>query len=279
LRSENEIVGRLEEIDRRLGRMRVTEQAGIPLGSYEVQLAKDLMKERARLLLRLYDIRHPRTEIAFTDEEADVITVDPEQALVEQIGTYESTLAKGSYPAGLLIFPFRPTRGIWRIDVASISARREGESIRVSQPLNAVRNTKMFEAEVNTLPLETFLGGILLPRTQIVGVKLYDEDGKVVLVRAEDLLKFAEASQQAVLLNIGLTAADVWQSRRLGVAEGAPTGPGGGRDWNGRGRTDGAWRDRVSNRRDVRRTEGSGRGGRWGRHPSCHQPGCPGGGA
>ena len=210
--TEAEIVKKLETIDRSLQRIQVAAQYGI---THDWTTAKDLMRQRSQLLLRLHKIRNPRRDVAFTDEEADRIVVDRVESVRKQFESYEAELGAGRYPEGLLVFPFRPARGIFRIDVATINARRAGDTITVTQPLNATLDNPRFQAEVATLPSE-IVEGIKLPANQIVGVKLYDEGGNVVLVRAADLPKFTSAGRRAVGLSIALTAADVLAGPAIG---------------------------------------------------------------
>jgi hypothetical protein len=128
----------------------------------------------------------------------------------QQIADVVNYVNAGKIPKWMKVFPFRPSRGIFRMDVAPIMAWRKGDSIVVKQPLLGVAYTDRFKKDVKTLPWDVFVGGghALKPH-ELVGVRLYDEGEKVIAVYAEDLLKFSDASSSAVFLNIGLTALDV----------------------------------------------------------------------
>jgi hypothetical protein len=103
----------------------------------------------------------------------------------------------------LLTFPLRMPRGMWRIDVAPINARRSGNAITVSMPLNAVYGTSMFRKEVKTLPLQTFTGGITLAPDDVVRVKVYDDNDnhKLICVTGEEMLRISEATDTATLIS------------------------------------------------------------------------------
>jgi len=109
---------------------------------------------------------------------------------------------------GIMTFPLRMPHGMWRISVAPITATRSGKDILVSQPLNGVFGDPMFKREVKTLPLNTFLGGIHLAPDEIVRVRIYDDNERVICVTGEQMLKMSDASDTAVLLSIVGTALD-----------------------------------------------------------------------
>ncbi len=99
----------------------------------------------------------------------------------------------------------------WEFDAAPIMARREGDSIVVEQPVNSVKNTRRFAKDVRSIERNVHgnvfsnQGGRLRP-DELVGVRLYDEGEKVVVVEARQLLEFARASDRAVYTNIVATA-------------------------------------------------------------------------
>jgi hypothetical protein len=90
-------------------------------------------------------------------------------------------------------------------------ARREGDSIVVQQPINSVKNTRRFAKDVRSVERNVHgnvfsnQGGRLRP-DELVGVRLYDEGEKVIVVEARQLLEFARASDRAVYVNIVATA-------------------------------------------------------------------------
>ncbi|TDH62164.1 DUF3626 domain-containing protein [Dankookia rubra] len=109
---------------------------------------------------------------------------------------------------GLKVFPLRLPRGMWRLSVAPINARRDGEDIVVSMPLNAVLGDRMFRAETKTLPLQTFTGGIRLRPDEVVRVRLYDDNDRMVCVTGEQMLKLSAATDDATLLSVLGTVLD-----------------------------------------------------------------------
>ncbi len=120
-------------------------------------------------------------------------------------------------PENGMIFPLRMPKGLWRIDVAPISASRDGEYIVVHQPVNAVYANSYFRSETRTLPLDVFTGGIRLKPDQVVRVRLYDQekDGAKVIrcVTGEQMLKISDATDTAVIVGIidtSLLAASVF---------------------------------------------------------------------
>jgi hypothetical protein len=138
----------------------------------------------------------------------------------EQIAKVVEAVEAGRIPGWLPVFPFLPSHGLgalmpWDLefDAAPIMARREGESIVVQQPINSVKNTRRFAKDVRSIERNVHgnvfsnQGGRLRP-DDLVGVRLYDEGGKVVVVEARQLLEFARASDRAVYTNIVSTALD-----------------------------------------------------------------------
>lgn len=122
----------------------------------------------------------------------------------------------GKPPKWMKIFPFLPTHGLgalmpwdWEFDSAPIMAEKEDGHIVVRQPWLAVGAEKRFKKDTRTLPGSVFTGGHKLRMNELVGVRLYDEGEKVVVVYAKDLLKFADASDAAVFKGIAITALSV----------------------------------------------------------------------
>jgi hypothetical protein len=125
---------------------------------------------------------------------------------------------------GLMVFPLRLPRGLWRISVAPISAERSGNDIVVHQPVNGVLGDPMFHREVKTLPLNTFLGGVHLAPDDIVRVRLYDDNERVICASGEQMLNLSKASDTAVLLSILGTVLDAASVMAPGVTQGLSRG-------------------------------------------------------
>ncbi|MBP2324845.1 hypothetical protein JOF56_005230 [Kibdelosporangium banguiense] len=146
-----------------------------------------------RLLDRMYD---ELTEGSLGDDEqtqADRILrvksqgVDPAQAQQQMLGGK--------------IFPFRSS-GITVLDDAPVMAeRRERGQIWVKQPTR-VLGTSMFREETSTLPTDVFIGGVLLPENEVVGVKFYDLGGEVVYRPALFLIQVANQNDTQTLTKI-----------------------------------------------------------------------------
>jgi len=128
----------------------------------------------------------------------------------QQILAVVEAVEAGRIPKWLPVFAFRPSRGIFRMDVAPIMARREGGKIYASQPVTGVKHTDRFKKDARTLPYDVWTNqGAEFDPKELVGVRLYDDDEKVVVIFAEQLLELAKASDEAVFVNIALTAASV----------------------------------------------------------------------
>jgi Domain of unknown function (DUF4157)/Putative RNase-like toxin, toxin_1 len=125
---------------------------------------------------------------------------------------------------GLMVFPLRMPRGMWRISVAPISATRSGKDIIVHQPVNAVLGDPMFKREVKTLPLNTFLGGVHLAPDDIVRVRVYDDNERLICVTGEQMLKLSAATDTAIMLSILGTALDAVSVMAPGVSQGLSKG-------------------------------------------------------
>ena len=121
----------------------------------------------------------------------------------QQIERIDNAVNAGRIPKWMKVFPFRPTRGLmdflWHGEAAQIKAWRDGDFIYVHQGVITVKRTLRYSKDVRTLPDDVFSGakGHALKPKELVGVRLYDEDEKVVVIFAEDLLKFSDASERA----------------------------------------------------------------------------------
>jgi hypothetical protein len=103
------------------------------------------------------------------------------------------------------VFPFRGS-GMTVLDDAPIMAeRRDRGQIWVKQPTR-VLGTDMFRQETATLPVDVFIGGVLLPEDEIVGVKFYDLGGEVVYRPALFLVQVSNQNDTATLMKIAEVA-------------------------------------------------------------------------
>jgi hypothetical protein len=151
---------------------------------------------------RLFDELTTGSKDADEQREADrLLKVKAARMTPEEFGTAIRT-AK--------IFPFR-LPGFTVYDSAPISAeRRPGGRIRVHMPTR-VLGTAMFRADTGTLPADTFINGIELPETEIVGVRMYDLGGAVAYRPALFLVELSNETSTTVLskmveaIGIGLT--------------------------------------------------------------------------
>lgn len=109
---------------------------------------------------------------------------------------------------GLKVFPLRMPKGMWRLDVAPISAHRAGGDIVVKQPLNGVWANQTFRKDTKTLPLQTFTGGLKLKPDDVVKVRVYDDNEKIICVTGEDMLKLSDATDTQMWLSVGRTVLD-----------------------------------------------------------------------
>jgi hypothetical protein len=107
--------------------------------------------------------------------------------------------------AQAIVFPFRKP-GFTVYDDAPIMAERRADgNVHVSMPVR-VAGTDMFRAEVDTLPPDVFTSGINLPPDQIVGVRLYDEGGRVDFLPALSLVGFSGEADTTVYRKIAEAA-------------------------------------------------------------------------
>ncbi|OLE29376.1 MAG: hypothetical protein AUG44_04410 [Actinobacteria bacterium 13_1_20CM_3_71_11] len=132
-----------------------------------------------------------------------------EQAQADRIMQAKATLvAPGQFQQQVQaakIFPYR-LPGLTVLDDAPISAERgQGGAVHVKLPVR-VLGTGMFKAETATLPAEAFIGGIDLPETEIVGVRLYDLGGPVVYRPALFLVQLSNETDTTILTKIAEAA-------------------------------------------------------------------------
>lgn len=124
------------------------------------------------------------------------------------------------------IFPYRQA-GLTVLDTAPVFASRRAGAVWVRMP-TAVLGTDMFRADTATLPGEVFIGGISIPEDEIVGVRLYDDGGRLVYRPALYLVQISnEADTQTAMLaaqafgtglTLGTDALLVGAAGRLGQA-------------------------------------------------------------
>jgi hypothetical protein len=119
--------------------------------------------------------------------------------------------------AGLPVFPLRLPHGMWRLSAAPITAHRDGSDVVVKQPLNDVLGDKMFRKETKTLPLSVFTGGMRIAPDQIVRVRLYDFDDRIICATGEQMMKLSDASDTAVALGVIGTILDAASLAAPGV--------------------------------------------------------------
>jgi hypothetical protein len=182
----------------------------------------DRGSETSRLMTELSGLEEEASRRLIREQEAAA----KKQRIAEQTANVVKAVEAGRIPPWMKVFPFLPTHGLgallpWDLefDQAPIMARREGDSIVVQQPMNSVYATKRFAKDAKRLPIRTFTNeGLKLKPRELVGVRLYDEGGKVVVVYAEDLLKFSDASDMAVYKGIVSTALGVWGGALAGKA-------------------------------------------------------------
>ncbi|WP_437937093.1 eCIS core domain-containing protein [Sorangium sp. So ce341] len=115
------------------------------------------------------------------------------------------------------IFPFR-LPGFTVFHDAPIEARRVPGGVWVHSYVR-VLGTSEFRAETRTLPTEYFLGGIVLPETEVIGVRLYDQGGIIHYTTPLFLIQLANATDQRVLEKI-LEAAGIGLTLGTGALAG-----------------------------------------------------------
>ncbi len=98
------------------------------------------------------------------------------------------------------IFPFR-LPGLTVFSDAPIVAERERGGVRARSYVR-VLGTSEFRAETSTLPDQYFLNGVLLPETEVIGVRLYDQGGIIHYTTPLFLVQLSNATNQRVLETI-----------------------------------------------------------------------------
>jgi hypothetical protein len=113
------------------------------------------------------------------------------------------TFRRGAEQA--MIFPFR-LPGLTVLNDAPISAEMlPNGRVRVKMPVR-VLGTDEFRPETRTLPSEVFTSGLELPPDQVVGVRLYDEGGRVDFLPALSLVGFSGKTATTIFQKIGESA-------------------------------------------------------------------------
>lgn len=105
---------------------------------------------------------------------------------------------------GTKIFPFR-LPGFTVPSDAPIQAERRRGGVWCRSFVR-VLGIDEFSAETRTLPTEYFLGGIVLPENEVIGVRLYDQGGIIHHTTPLFLIQLANATNQQVLEKILETA-------------------------------------------------------------------------
>lgn len=141
------------------------------------------------------------------DELTSGSVADEEQQQADRIlqVTARQTVGVSAFEAAATsrrtkIFPFR-LPGFTVLNDAPIEARRERGGIWVHSFVR-VLGTAEFRAETETLPDEYFLSGIVLPETEVIGVRLYDQGGIIHYTTPLFLIQLANATDQRVLEKI-----------------------------------------------------------------------------
>ena len=147
-------------------------------------------------------------ELERRKEKGDAAAEEATKAVVAESPPQKKKRCQDTDGKGFKIFPLRLPKGMWQLSNAPIGAERKGDEILVKQPFNEVKGDPMFRGETKTLPLDTFLGGIRLQKDEIVGVRLYDDNKRLVCVSGEDMLKFNDATEMALWFSVGRTALD-----------------------------------------------------------------------
>jgi hypothetical protein len=157
-----------------------------------------------QFLHRLFDELTSGSVSAEEQQQADrILQVTARQTV--SVGAFEAAATSRRTK----IFPFR-LPGFTVLNDAPIEARRERGGVWVHSFVR-VLGTAEFRAETTTLPTEYFLSGIVLPETEVIGVRLYDQGGIIHYTTPPFLIQLANATNQQVLekiletVGIGLT--------------------------------------------------------------------------
>ncbi len=165
-----------------------------------------------QFLHRLFDELTSGSVSAEEQQQADrILQVTARQTV--SVGAFESAATSRRTK----IFPFR-LPGFTVLKDAPIEARRERGGIWVHSFVR-VLGTDKFRAETATLPTEYFLSGIVLPETEVIGVRLYDQGGIIHYTTPLFLIQLANATNQQVLEKI-LEAAGIGLTLGTGALAG-----------------------------------------------------------
>jgi hypothetical protein len=148
-----------------------------------------------QFLHRLFDELTSGSVAAEEQQQADrILQVTARQTV--SVATFEAAATSPRTK----IFPFRlPAFTV--LSDAPIEARRERGGVWVHSFVR-VLGTAEFRAETVTLPSEYFLNGIVLPETEVIGVRLYDQGGIIHYTTPLFLIQLANATDQQVLEKI-----------------------------------------------------------------------------
>jgi hypothetical protein len=178
---------------------------GFMLAATDAQLVRLAATTTSRRFLdRLFDELTSGSVAPEEQQQADRILQVTARATVS-VGAFEAATTSRRTK----IFPFR-LPGFTVLNDAPIEARRERGGIWVRSFVR-VLGTAEFRAETATLPTECFLQGIVLPETEVIGVRLYDQGGIIHYTTPLFLIQLANATDQQVLekmleaAGIGLT--------------------------------------------------------------------------
>lgn len=197
-------------------------QSGIALATKataeRVQIARD-DADRKRLARENGEPEPAPAPTAPPAGAAPAAAATPDETVQDKLARCRSGEAKN-----MMVFPLRMPKGMWRIDVAPISAHRAGDAIVVKQPLNGVWANQFFRKETKTLPLATFTGGLRMKPDDVVKVRLYDNDDKVICVTGEDMLKLSAATDTQTILSVARTVVDAASVVAPGLGSGLSKG-------------------------------------------------------
>ena len=160
------------------------------------QIAKS--DQGRRVLDRIYDELTSGSIDADEQKQADrIIAVKTRQISPEDF-------LKGKEKAK--IFPYRKP-GLTVLNDAPITASLKGKGkVYVKIPVHVLGYDK-YRQDTKTLPTAVFTSGIELPENEIVGVRLYDEGGKVVYYPALYLVQIGNKSTADTAKTMGEVAA------------------------------------------------------------------------
>lgn len=157
-----------------------------------------------RFLDRIFDELTAGSVAAEEQAQADRV-LQANQRETVSVGAFD----RAATSRGTKIFPFR-LPGLTVLDDAPIEARRQRGGVWCHSFVR-VLGTGEFRAETQTLPPAYFLGGIVLPEDEVIGVRLYDQGGIIHYTTPLFLIQLANATNQQVLekvleaAGIGLT--------------------------------------------------------------------------